>query len=149
MEDAGGGIWLLLAIAMGFIMIPVTWYCMTDGGTYSWSWGNSLSSSTSPKKANLAAAAALTPARAPRELVVDLAYAHHSDDLPAAIEAWREFPHIQVDELMEEMGIAHSAKQPWLGQQIDQPLWLSWKKFLETSYAESREDFILGLESAS
>ena len=139
-----------LAFIGCIIALPfITWYCMTDGGTYKFGWSRSESSHTVKQPA-------VAPARPPKKLVIDLAYAHNSDDLDLAVEAWRQFPRCGVPDLLEEMGIAQHAKKLWLGQEIDQSLWLSWKKFLDASYAESQEttpesheDFILELERSS
>ena len=140
MEWVYGLVFIALVIAMPFIII----HCMTDGGTYQWSW------SRPETKHRTSEQSTESDVVVPSKMIVDMAYAHHFGDTDTAVDLWKQFPNFTARDLIDLMGEARAQQQPWLGQAVDQKLWSDWSKFLKLTYAEAHEepytDFILSLE---
>ncbi|MYD51979.1 MAG: hypothetical protein F4W93_10915 [Dehalococcoidia bacterium] len=78
-----------------------------------------------------------------KQVIVDLAHAHDSDDMALAVEIWRgvyeEFGHWDVVGAMDE---AEEKREFWFGSKVDGALKESWRRFLEESWIDSRGEFL-------
>lgn len=88
------------------------------------------------------------PRAAFRRITVDLAHAHHSDDMALAIEIWRRPDSAQFtpDDLTEAMDDAEGKRESWMGARVNPALKKSWRAFLDESFEASRGDYIVNLD---
>ena len=78
-----------------------------------------------------------------RQVIVDLAHAHDSDDMALAVEIWRRvYEEFEPEIIVGAMDEAKERKEFWFGSEVDAVLKESWTKFVEESWLGSRGEFL-------
>ncbi len=78
-----------------------------------------------------------------RQVIVDLAHAHDSDDIALGVEIWRwVYAEFEPEIIVGAMDEAKERREFWLGSEVDAVLKESWTKFVKESWLGSRGEFL-------